>query len=149
MLIWIKRINRIDRFNLVLKSKLTWFDSLMRTLLLMEILVGHIHIVHLMMRHLDWYHHWSPFSYRLLDIIIMCMMRIDILFHSVAVVMIHHNWHRLNLHDWRAFFACFSHGYGLLSICLNTVWHLVVIYIAELVLLRRNIRFNTSCICAI
>jgi len=109
-----------------------------------------MHLIHLMMiLHLNGLHQRSPFCNRLLGVMVVGVVGIDVLFHAIAVVVVHHYRHRLNLHDGRAFFARFSHRYRLLLVGFNAVWHLVVVYVAELILLRGDVRFNPSSVGAI
>ena len=143
----------INRFYLILKWKRIRFKSRIRMLLLVLILWLHMHRIHLfvMIWHWNGMHHRGPFCDWLLNIMMLISsdMRIDMLFHTIAIVMIHHYWDWSDLHDWGAFFACFSHGYSLLSISFDAVWHLAVIDIAELILLWWDVSINTGCICAI
>ena len=111
-----------------------------------------IHLVHLhlmMICHLDGLHQRSPFCNRLLGVMVVGVVGIDVLLHAIAVVVVHHYRHRLNLHDGRAFFARFSHRHRLLGVGFNAVRHLVVVYKAELILLRRYVRFNPGGVGAI
>lgn len=117
-------------------------------MLLLMLLVRQI--LHLMMTcHLNWLHQRCPFCDSLLAIMVVGVMGIDVLLHAVAVVVVHHNRDWLDLHDGGALLAGFSHGYGILSVCFDTVWHLVVVHIAELILLWWDISFNSRCVCAI
>lgn len=151
--IWIKTTG-INRFDLLLKCKLTWLYNRIRMLLLV---VHHLLcLIHLMMMisHLNWLHHRSPFRDWLLNMLNKMMigisyMGVDMLFHAGTIVVVHHNWDWMNLHDRRAFFACFSHAYCLLSICFDAVRHLVMIGIAELILLWRDVILNTGSVCAV
>ena len=133
MLVWIQNIHSIHRFNLVLECKLTWLNFRIGILLLILLMRQMLHL--LMACHLNWLHQRWPFGDSVLTILVVRVMGIDMLLHAIAVIVIHHNGDWLNLHDGRAFFARFSHGYRLLSVCFDTVWHLVVVHIAELILL--------------
>ena len=112
-------------------------------------LIYHILNLRVLVVHLNRMHLWSPFRYRVLPEVVLLVVGIDVLFHSVAVVLVVHDRHWLDLHDWWPILFAVRDGPSLLGFSFNTVRHLIMIYITELVVLWGNICLNSCSISAV
>ena len=147
---WIMWLH-IHRFNVLLKWQLWGFFSfrhLYRVSILLVLLIWLYSICHG-----NWLQHWYPFGNLLLvaEVVVWAMVSVDVSVdvwvHAVASILVHLDW--LDVHDWRISVACFSHRLSMMSVSSNAVWHLIVIHIAKLVLLRRDIGLDASCVGAV
>lgn len=151
---WILRSNNI-RFKLVMQGKLRWLLCwrLLEMLLLVVLARLLSTTAHVLMSVSHGYsmHLWGPFCDRLMKMIGTSGMGVDLLVHTIARIGIHHDWHWLNIEDGGELLACFSHWYRLLLSLssFHAIRHLIMVYIAKLILLGRNIGFNSGCISAV
>ena len=116
--------------------------------LLKLLVIDWMHLM-IVVAHLHRLHHRGPFRHLLLTKLLIRMACIDVLFHPIAIILVHGHWNWLNLHYWWSTFFAVRYANWLLSISFDTVGHLIVVYVTELVLLRRNISFNTCSISTI